>query len=128
MPKEAYFEFDYPPAPETFVFKLTDSAKIQEAKNILSGKQTDKVHVMGKIIKRPAPYNSKWNFHLDPATIQFFEVSIEVCDAGIAYTDDYLDEACGVFLPDCIWCPWGSRLLREVSPSGLDHRFGHFGL
>lgn len=112
---EAYFEFDYPPAPDKFVFQLTDPAKIQEARDILSGKQTDRTHVMGKIVKRPVPYNPGWDFHLDPASIHFFEVAIEVCDAGIRYTEDHLDEACGAFLPGCHWCPWGSRLLREVS-------------
>lgn len=34
----AYFEFDYPPAPDRFVFQLTDPATIQEARDILSGK------------------------------------------------------------------------------------------
>ena len=34
--EEAFFQFDYPPYPETFIFKLTDPAKIQEARDILS--------------------------------------------------------------------------------------------
>jgi hypothetical protein len=46
----AYFLFDYPPAPETFVFKLTDPKKIQEARDILSGKQKGKTHVTGIIV------------------------------------------------------------------------------
>jgi len=45
MPEQAaYFEFDYPPAPETFVFQLTDPVRIQEARDILSGKEKEKVH------------------------------------------------------------------------------------
>ncbi|MFJ7147543.1 hypothetical protein ACIQVT_04965 [Streptomyces sp. NPDC100445] len=112
---EAYFAFVYPPAPEEFVFKLTDDARIGEARRILRGEQTDKTHVMGRIRKQAAPYNPGWSYHLDPDTIQFFTMAIEVCDAGMRYTEDHLDEAGGAFLPGSHWCPWGSRLLREVN-------------
>ncbi|WP_438028543.1 BP74-related protein [Sorangium sp. So ce233] len=98
-----------------FIFEITDPAKIEEARNILSGKQQSKVHVHGRIVKSRASYNPDWSFHLDPATINFFEVAIEVCDAGIPYVEDHLDEAGGAFLPGCHWCPWTSRLTREVT-------------
>ena len=115
MPEKAYFIFDIPHHPETFVFELTDPKRIQEARDILSGKQTGKTHVAGIIVKSPAPYNPDWSYHLNPESISFFEMAIEVCDADIRYVEDHLDEACGHFLPGCRWCPWGSRLLREVS-------------
>ena len=113
--EEVYFKFDYPPRPETFIFKLTDPAKIQEARDILAGRQTDATQIMGIIVKEPADYNPPWSYYLNPSTIEFFEVAIEVCDAGIQYTEDHLDEACGSFLPDCRWCPWGSRLIEEIN-------------
>ncbi|MFI9550099.1 BP74-related protein [Nonomuraea endophytica] len=97
-----------------FVFQLTDPAKIAHARRILSGEETERVHAIGRIIKRPAPYNPGWSFHYDPATIDFFEVAIEVCDSTIPYTEEHLDEACGAFLPGCVWCPWTSRLVREL--------------
>ena len=112
---EAYFAFDYPPAPETFVFRLTDPQKIQHARNILSGAEQEKVHVMGRIRPIQVEYNQPWEFHLDPDSIDFFAYAIEVCDAHPNYVNDHLDEACGAFLPGCIWCPWGSRIVKEVS-------------
>ncbi|WP_420845269.1 BP74-related protein [Nocardia arizonensis] len=33
----------------------------------------------------------------------------------MTYTEDHLDEACGAFLPGCFWCPWSSRLTREIA-------------
>lgn len=117
MTAPGYFEFDYPPAPEKFIIELTDEASITHARKILSGEETDTVHVTGVIVKSPAPYNPGWSFHLDPESISFFALAMEVCDAAISYVEEHLDEVGGAFLPGSRWCPWGSRLLREVDPS-----------
>ncbi|AEW93770.1 MULTISPECIES: BP74-related protein [Streptomycetaceae] len=110
---EAYFALTQYQGQE-FIFKLTDEDRIAEARKILSGGEKNKVHVHGRIIKRKEPYNPAWDFHLDPSTINFFEIAIEVCDANMQYVEDHLDEAGGAFLPGGHWCPWDSRLTREV--------------
>ncbi|MFF7229278.1 calmodulin-binding protein [Streptomyces sioyaensis] len=97
-----------------FVIKLTDPRKIQHARELLSGATSSEPHVIGRIEKRPAPYNVRWSFHLRPETIDFFDFAIEVCDATTPYVEDHLDEAGGPFLPGLIWCPWSSSLVREV--------------
>ena len=112
----AYFAFQQRSSPgEEFVFEVTDEAKIDHARRIVSGEESMDVHVMGRIRKQKVPYNPKWEYHLDPATISFFHMAIEVCDANMRYVDDHLDEACGAFLPGCFWCPWDSRVVREVT-------------
>lgn len=111
----AYFSFMQQPGQE-FIFELTDEAKIAHARRVLSGEESEEVHVMGRIRKAPKAYNPRWNYHLDPDTIRFFQMAIEVCDANMAYLEDHLDEACGAFLPGCYWCPWDSRIFREVPP------------
>ncbi|MGO1078911.1 BP74-related protein [Inquilinus sp. CA228] len=115
MPVLFAFEQSSSPGIE-FIIELNDDQKIQHARNILSGEETQSVHVHGRIIKRMAPYNPRFNFYLDPNTIDFFQMAIEVCDANMMYVEDHLDEACGAFLPGCHWCPWDSRLTREVTP------------
>jgi len=113
----SYFKFHIDSRPNvTFIFKLTDPEKIQEARDILAGKPRTqwKIHVMGTIVKTSADYNQLWSYHLDPATIQFFEAAIEVCDASIRYVEEHLKEVGGALLPGNIWCPWGSRLVEEV--------------
>lgn len=109
----AYFEFT-DVTRQTFVFKLTDPNRIQQARDILSGKEKDAVHVLARIEKRTAPYNPAWSYHVNPDTVQFFAFAIEVCDATIPYVEDYLDEAGGAFLPGLYWCDWSSRLTREL--------------
>ncbi|MEV7125031.1 calmodulin-binding protein [Streptomyces sp. NPDC093260] len=109
----AYFEFTDITGSKA-VFELTDETRIQEARDILSGKEKDRVHVLGRIVHRPAAWNPGWSYHYDTSSVQFFEVAIEVCDATIPYVEDHLDEAGGAFLPGNWWCPWTSKLIREV--------------
>ncbi|TDB83129.1 calmodulin-binding protein [Actinomadura sp. KC216] len=110
----AYFVFTDMASEDEAVIKLTDPAEIQHARDLISGSATDNPQVMGKIVKQPASYNPGWSYHLDPSTIQFFEIATEVCDASIAYVEEHLDEAGGAFLPGLTWCPWGSRVIREI--------------
>jgi len=111
---EAFFALTTADNAPEFIFKLTDPARIEEARRILSGDEKSKIHVHGRLIKRPQPYNPRWSFYLDPDTINFFEMAIEVCDATTQYVEDHLDEAGGAFLPGGHWCPWSSRLTREI--------------
>jgi hypothetical protein len=110
---EAYFEFTDVTG-STAVFKLTDPVKIQHARDLVNGTTTDRAQVIGTITKSTAPYNPQWSFHYVPETVDFFDLAVEVCDATIPYVEEHLDEAGGAFLPDLRWCPWSSRLVREV--------------
>jgi hypothetical protein len=112
MAEPSYFAFEQ--EGREFIFQLIDEERIAQARDILSGKETEAVHVMGKIRKTQQPYNPQWSYHLIPETISFFALAIEVCDATIEYVEEHLDEACGAFLPGCHWCPWSSRLTREI--------------
>ena len=112
----AFFEIEVGPFPERFVVKLTQPAKIAHARRILSGEVTEQTQILGKVRRRSAPWNEPWSFILAPRTVEFFDLAIEVCDANIAYVEEHLDEVGGAFLPGRTWCPWGSRLVREVTP------------
>lgn len=109
---EAYFVFN--DGKDDFVFKLTDPARIQEARDILSGKENAKKHVMGLVVTRRADYNRAWHYHLDPASVSFFQTAIEVCDSTARFVEDHLAEVGGSFLPGNRWCPWSSKLVREI--------------
>ena len=112
----SYFEFEQT-APDgsikTFVFKLVGRALSDEARRIIASKSNK--HVQGTIVTGPAPYNDGWSFHLDPTSISFFEMVIEVCDANMTYVEEHLDEVGGAFLPRNHWCPWSSTLMREIT-------------
>ncbi|MBI3943210.1 MAG: calmodulin [Chloroflexi bacterium] len=111
----AYFKVGFPTGETSFIIKLTNPDRIQQAREILSGALNRGMHVSGLVVKSPAPYNSGWSYHLDPVSIGFFDFATEVCDANPYYIEEHLDEVCGAFLPDCRWCPWSSKLLAEVT-------------
>lgn len=96
-----------------FVIELTDPDKIGEAREIISTGQ-HKI-VVGTIVKEKADYNPQWNFHYDPATVNFVDGAIEVCDATIPFVEENLDEAGASFLPGLTWCPWMGVLTNEVT-------------
>lgn len=101
-----------------YVLKLVEPAEIEHARELVAGSTTDQPHVIGRIVKRTAPYNPRWSYHVQPETVHFFDSAIEVCDATIPYVEDHLDEAGGAFLPGLVWCDWSSRLVREIPSPG----------
>lgn len=118
--------------PHEFVFAVTNPIVIQRLRDILDGTyQESDVHINGKIILSRADYNEEWPFHLDPNTVDTFNSSIEHCDADPFEIEDHLslvgrsdpDDPDAGFLTDYYWCPYDSRLIREVKyPGG-----GEFG-
>jgi|ERR1051325_258591 hypothetical protein len=99
---------------DEFVIKLTDPARIAEARAILSGKQKGRAQVGGTIVKSKARYNAGWSYHLAPESIKFFRVAMGDCDATRGYVDQQLSEVGGAFLPKNHWCPRASKLVREL--------------
>ncbi|MGW3208998.1 BP74-related protein [Streptomyces sp. NPDC001135] len=99
---------------EEFVIKLTKPGDIEHARELVTGETTDRPHLVSRIVHRQADYNSRWSYHTNPDTTQFFDNFIEVCDSTIPYVEDHLDEAGGAFLPGNVWCDWTSRIIREI--------------
>jgi hypothetical protein len=114
----AYFGFTDDSAKELFVMKLTNSIRINEARDILSGKQTRNTHPMGLVVMNKADYNPHWSYHLEPDSIAFVENTVEISDATVRYVEDHLGEVGGSFLPGSIWCAWKARLIREMPTAG----------
>jgi len=112
-PGTAYFKLAGATDADTFVIALTDPAVIAEARAQANGHEPSK-HVTGLVITEAVSYNAPWSFHLDPASISFAEMSIEVCDAATSYVEEHLEEVGGAFLPGRRWCPWSSRVIEEV--------------
>ena len=110
----ATFVISNGPPSESFVIAITDEVKIKKARAIVSGNDLARVHVIGRIVKHTAPYNPGWHFHLDPASIDFFESGIKVCDAKTSSVQASLDKVGEAFLQQGWWCPWTSKVAQEI--------------
>lgn len=110
----ARFSFTDVDPNRVFIIELSDANKIAHARRIPSGEEAAAVHVQGRVVKSKAAYNRDWSFHLDPRSIEFFEVAIEVCDSTMQYVEEHLAEVEGALLPNGLWCPWSSKLVREL--------------
>lgn len=113
QPGTAFFKVAGATEADAFVIAPSDPAMIAQARAMISGEAPSQ-HVTGLVVAEAAPYNAPWSFHLDPSSISFFEMSIEVCDAATSYVEAHLAEVGGAFLPDRRWCPWSSRVIEEV--------------
>ncbi|EFA82812.1 hypothetical protein PPL_04507 [Heterostelium album PN500] len=97
-----------------FFIKLEDQELINHARRILSGKETNRTHIMGKIYKEKVKYNPNYPFHIVPDSISFFQFADDHCDVTTTFITHNYDDECGGSLPGCIWCPWQSQLVQEV--------------
>lgn len=84
---------------------------------VQQGEKNKIVRRHSRIELMSASYNPGWDFQYDPDTVSFFAIAIEVCDATTNYVNDYLDEVGGAFLPGLFWCPWSSKLTKEIKAS-----------
>jgi hypothetical protein len=108
---EAFFEVGEPTEPERFVFKLSDPARIAEARNLV-GRLT---WHNGIVIKERVNYNRAWRYHLEPGSIGFADFTIEECQTGMRAVENDLEAVGGAFLFGNFMC-LGGQILRELPP------------
>jgi len=108
--EEVFFEFTVSPSPEKVVFRLTDSARIAEARGLVGRSKI----IIATVLKEPIYYNRPWSFHLDPESIRFGDLAAEVCDTGLPPIEERLESVGGSFLPGNTICPWRAGGYREV--------------
>ncbi|HUA79497.1 MAG TPA: hypothetical protein VL997_03935 [Dyella sp.] len=106
-------------APHEFVIAVDNPSLANQISAIIENNYIGRdFHVMGKVVRGRVPYNEEYPFHLDPTTISLFSNATEQCDATAFQVEEHL-ELVGVpdggFLNDGFWCPYSSRLVREIS-------------
>jgi hypothetical protein len=107
-----YFLITTQPHERGFVVGISDPATIAQARKLIHEGQSR--IVTGIIATNQAPYNVPWGFHYLPNTVRLADMTTEVCDATATYVQAHLKDVGKDFLPDNRWCPWHTRLVREV--------------
>ena len=97
-----------------FVAKTSDREVISRIEEELDKPLEErKLHINGDIARGQKHYNSRWSWHFVPGEWNLVEVSAEVCDGRPRMVENDLDYWVGQV---GYFCPWSSRVLREVNP------------
>ena len=104
-PTPAFADFLVDVAGERFVVRIADTETIHQAEESLQGR--NQRFPMGALIDGNGGFNAPWTWHLDPASVRFVEVAIEVCDGRPSYVERHKDEYAS-------YCPWGARVVARM--------------
>jgi hypothetical protein len=94
------------PDGEVFQILLRDSDVIAQARALIGA--GNRRIVAGSLVQGNGGFNAPWSWHLDPDTVRFPEVAIELCDGCPSDVEANGDSwALGSF------CPWSSEIIAE---------------
>jgi hypothetical protein len=89
---------------ETYKIELDTPALVKHAEQLLKGENVAAIP-LGRVVRDSPGVNKPWSWHIDPKTLQFAQVTIEVCDGLPSYVEDRT-----VTSPD--YCPWSAKVIK----------------
>lgn len=89
---------------QQFRVRITDAATAREAQELV-GDGNVKV-ISGVVRAGNGGFNTGWNWHLDPATIDFADMTIELCDG----CPNMVEEDPGTWVGNR-FCPWSTKVI-----------------
>ncbi len=94
VPSVATFEIEG----QTFKIELITRELVEHAYELMDGGEEGRIPV-GTIVRDDPSVNEPWSWHIDPETVEFADMTTEVCDGLPEYVED------GTLTSD-IFCPW----------------------
>jgi hypothetical protein len=95
---------------EEYRILVTDPADIAIAEQLLAGEEAPRIP-NGMIVRDgDGGVNTGYGWHIDPATLEFAEVTTEVCDGRPSYVED------GTLTGEW-FCPWSAEVIA-IEPAG----------
>lgn len=91
-------------AGERFVVRTSDEETIQLADDNRLGRNNR--FPIGTLRPGDGGFNAPWTWHLEPDSVRFVEVAIEVCDGRPSYVETHQAEY-------STYCPWGARVVER---------------
>jgi hypothetical protein len=88
---------------EEYRIRLTDSDDIGVARKLLAGEAAPGIP-NGRVVRGEPDVNVGYSWHIDPASVEFADTAIEVCDGRPS------DVEKGVITSDR-YCPWSAKLV-----------------
>src|SRR5688572_13110874 len=89
---------------EQYRILLTDPADIAIAQRLLAGDDTAPRIPNGLIVRDETSVNEGWSWSIDPDSLEFADMTTEVCDGLPSYVED------GSLSGD-YFCPWSAEII-----------------
>jgi len=89
---------------ETYKVELATPELIEHAERLLAGEEVAAIP-LGTVVRDDAGVNEPWSWHIDPATLEFADVTIEVCDGLPSYVEDRT-------VTSEQYCPWSAKIVK----------------
>jgi hypothetical protein len=88
---------------EQYKIELATPELVAHAEALLAGEPVAAIP-LGRVVRDDPGPNAPWSWHVDPATLEFADMTIEVCDGLPSYVEDET-----VTSPD--YCPWSAKVI-----------------
>jgi hypothetical protein len=88
---------------EQYKIELATPELVAHAEALLAGEDVASIP-LGRVVRDDPGVNAPWSWHIDPSTLEFADVTIEVCDGLPSYVEDET-----VTSPD--YCPWSAKVI-----------------
>jgi hypothetical protein len=88
---------------ETYKIELTTPELQQHARDLLARENVASIP-NGVVVRDDAGVNAPWSWHIDPATLEFADMTIEVCDGLPSYVEDEI-------VTSDRYCPWSAEIV-----------------
>jgi len=89
---------------ETYRIQLIDAADIEIARRLLRGEEAPRIP-NGVVVRGETGVNTGYTWHIDPASVEFADVTTEVCDGKPS------DVEAGAITSDR-YCPWSAKVIE----------------
>jgi len=89
---------------ETYKIELDTPALVKHAEQLLKGEDVAAIP-LGRVVRDSPGVNKPWSWHIDPKTLEFAQITIEVCDGLLSYVEDGT-----VTSKD--YCPWSAKVIK----------------
>ena len=76
---------------------------VDHAERLLAGEPIASIP-LGTVVRDDPGPNAPWSWHIDPASLEFAEITIEVCDGLPSFVED------GTVTSDQ-YCPWSAQVI-----------------
>ncbi len=88
---------------ETYKIELATPELVAHAEALLAGESVSAIP-NGIVVRDDAGPNAPWSWHIDPATLEFADMTIEVCDGLPSYVEDEI-------VTSDRFCPWSAKVI-----------------